>query len=389
MGSYLEMSQIKRARAAILVNSAWNVKNFRESLLENMTAKNIDVIVVIPEDDDSDALSHISCEVMKVPLSRKSINPFADLKLLLTYIKVLKAVSPDVILTFTIKPNIYGNIAGRLLGVPVISTITGLGRTFIHKNWLTKFVKLLYYIALASAEKVFFQNQDDLTLFCREKILNPAGAEVIPGSGIDLDRFSPCDDDLRNKTFFTFLFVGRMLWDKGVGEFVKASHEISKSHPDVVCQCLGPLDFDNPSAVSERQVLEWSESGIIQYLGVSSDVRQQMMMADCIVLPSYREGLPRVLLEASALERPVISTDVPGCRDVICDNVTGLLCDPHNTTDLAEKMVQMVSLPEAKRSKMGAAGRHYIEKYFSSSVVNDRYLTVIFSITGVRQVIDD
>jgi glycosyltransferase involved in cell wall biosynthesis len=279
-------------------------------------------------------------------------------------------------LGYTAKPNIYGSMAARAVGARVINNISGLGTVFIKHNLLTKLVSGLYRASLAGSSTVFFQNRDDMALFVEKRLVRQGQAQLLPGSGVDLDHFKPRQDG-RAPGPFRFLLVARLLWDKGVGEYVEAARLVRRTHPGVVFQILGPVGAINRTAVPPEELERWRAEGTIGYLGASDDVRVAMERADCVVLPSYREGLPRSLVEGSAMGKPLIGTDVPGCRDVIVDGQTGFLCQVRSAQSLAEAMLRMLKLPEAERLNMGMRGRGRVESEYCESRVISKYLAAI------------
>jgi glycosyltransferase involved in cell wall biosynthesis len=260
--------------------------------------------------------------------------------------------------------------------------VTGLGSAFIKGGWLSGVVRGLYRLALARSQVVFFQNLDDQRFFISNGLVPKAIADCLPGSGVDLQKFAP--RPLSHSSRFRFLLIARMLWDKGVGEYVEAARLLRKQGLNVEFCLLGFLDVKNPSAISCAQMDAWVTEGVVRYLGVSDHVGDEIARADCVVLPSYREGIPRSLLEAAAIARPVITTDVVGCREVVEDGVTGLLCQPRDAVDLADKMGQMVSASRKERETMGRLGRRKMELEFDEKLVIDKYLDAIAAVLARR-----
>jgi glycosyltransferase involved in cell wall biosynthesis len=218
-------------------------------------------------------------------------------------------------------------------------------------------------------------NNDDLTLFVVNKLVSQTAADRLPGIGVDIDRFAPIP--LPDKAALRFLLIARMLWDKGIGEFVEAARILKGQGLHAEFCLLGFLDVQNPAAISHQQMDEWVEEGVIQYLGVSDNVAEEIALADCVVLPSYREGVPRTLLEAAAMARPIVTTDSIGCRDVVDDSVSGYLCQPRDAVDLADKISKIVALSHAERTAMGLRGRKKMEREFDEQIVIDKYLGAI------------
>ncbi|HEV6966449.1 glycosyltransferase family 4 protein [Roseateles sp.] len=371
-------------KVVICINTAWNILNFRRGLIEALLKKGHEVIALAPRDEFADELVRAGCRFVDMPMPNGGTNPIEDLRLLARLKSFLRKERPDVLLTYTAKPNIYGAFAARSCGVPVVTNVAGLGAVFISKSIVTLVVKLLYRWALRSSARVFFQNQTDRDLFVRDGMVTMEKTGLLPGSGIDLHRFQP--QPLRSRGgSFRFLLIGRMLRDKGVTEFVEAARRLRPRFPNVEFVLLGAADYDNPAAISRVQIDSWVAEGAVKYLGTRKDVREEIASADCVVLPSYREGTPRTLLEAAAMSRPIVTTDAVGCREVVTDGETGLLCRVADTADLTEKLEKMLLLTGEQRSSMGKAGRRKMEREFDERLVVNRYLTTISEITGDTQ----
>lgn len=364
-------------KIVISVNAAWNIHNFRSGLVKAIIRHGYEVMVMAPDDRYSRRLSLLGCRFKVLPMDNNGTSPSRDLALLVKYWRVLQSVRPLVYLGYTIKPNVYGSIAAHGLGIPVINNIAGLGTTFINKNLLTSLVKRLYRVSLRKSNRVFFQNSDDLNLFVQAGLIQPGSADILPGSGIDLNHFSPAPLHRASKLGFRFLLVSRMLRDKGIEEFVAAAKIVRQYMPAVQFQLLGPVDEKNPNVVSLERIRLWERDDLVKYLGETDDVRPYLNNADCIVLPSYREGTPHSLLEAAAMERPIITTDVAGCREVVDHDNNGFLCKVKDASDLAEKMMQMVSLSHEQRLAMGVRGRIKIVTEFDENIVIEKYLNTI------------
>jgi len=308
-------------------------------------------------------------------LDRKGTNPIKDLKLFFEYFLLFRKLKPNLVINFTIKPNIYGSISAGLLGIPSISVITGLGYVFIRESWLTKFVKLLYWLAFRFNRAVVFQNSEDMKTL--EK-LREGECLLIESSGVDLKHFDPELCKEAKKDEFTFLFVGRLLTDKGIYELMKAFERMKKENPKLKLIIVGSPDEGNPNSVSEGELEKWVKEGLIEWHGFQEDVRPFYCMVDCVVLPSYyREGVPRVLLEAMAMEKPIITTDAPGCRNVCIDGVNGFLVKPKDVESLYLAMKRMVELGDEKLREFGKAGRRLAEEKYSVEKIVGEYINLI------------
>lgn len=359
-------------------NTSWYLWNYRYGLIQTLLASGNEIDILAPFDQTSEKFSRLGCNIYPISMNRKGVNVIQEIILVLRLYKVVKQVDPDVLVTFTVKPVIYIGLIARFLGIPVAATITGLGTAFIRKSWVTKVVKKMYKAGLASAHTVLFQNADDRDLFVKEGLARPKQAQQIPGSGIDLEKFSFLPKlDVGPEKLTIFLLAGRMLWDKGIREYIDAAKIVRDRYPNAVFQLLGEIGSDNVTAIPRAQILAWQDTGIISYLGVTSDIRPYIQEADCVVLPSYREGLSRTLLEAGAIGRPVLAARVTGCKEVVEDGRTGLLFHPRDSIDLAEKMSDFMVLPRVDRDRMGREARLKMEKEFDEKFVIQRYCKII------------
>ena len=390
----------------ISVNTSWNIINFRSSLIRALIIDGHEVIAVSPNDEYSEKIKSLGCQYIALPIDNKGLNPLKDILLFFRYLKIFILHRPDVYMGFTIKPNIYGSIAARLLEISVINNITGLGTVFIKLSFITQLVKLLYKLSLQRSYCVFFQNSEDRRLFVNEKIVNNNyskkinNLQLLPGSGIDLDyydldnykRLSKNNNNIKkldtqnknkkkiNGEYFNFLFIGRIIKDKGVMEFVKAARLVKLENLRVRFTILGFIDDKNSNAFKRSEIEEWISEGLIDYLGEAEDVREAISKSDCVVLPSYREGTPRTLLEAASMKRPIIATDVVGCREVVVNEENGFLCKPFDAFDLYLKMIKMINLDPAEREKMGINGRKKMVQLFDEKIVIEKYRVAIKSL---------
>ena len=362
-------------------NTSWNLWNFRYSLMKALRNKNYNVIAVAPKDKFSELLKREFEFIELTNLNRRGKNPLKDLKLFFEFFNIYKEIKPDLVINFTIKPVIYSSYACSLLKIRTISVITGLGYVYTRENILPRITNILYKLSLTYNTNIIFQNLEDMKMFLEKEIVSKEKALLIKGSGIDTVKFSPtfCESlsQISEKGNVTFLMISRILWDKGVKEFVESAKFIKKKYPYVKFQLLGPIDSGNPSGISKETIRNWQKMGIIEYLGETEDVRPFICQADCIVLPSYREGLPRVLLEAMAMEKPIITTDVPGCRDTVIDGINGFLVKPRDIKDLRTAFEKFLNLPAKERKRMGKKGREMVLKEFDEKIVIEKYLEVI------------
>ena len=370
---------MKNKNIVICSNYAWTIYAFRLPLIRELEKNGYCIYILTQEDKYTKYIKKDFKNCFNLYLDRSGLNPFHDIITCIHITLFLLIIKPDALLTFTIKPNIYGGFVTRLLGIPHFPNITGLGSTFLGTSKLKKLVQMMYKLALSKSTKVFFQNNDDLNLFNNLNIVSISRSVRLPGSGVDLKRYQPSTQILcttSNKKF-RFLLVSRMLWDKGIGEYVAAARYIINKYQNVEFCLLGFLGVQNPSAISEQQMNKWTTEGVVSYLGVSDDVRKELSEANCVILPSYREGVPRSLLEAASMAIPIITTDTVGCRDAIEDGKSGFLSKVKNISDLSKKMELMINLSPAERKSMGLHGRKKMEVEFDQNIVLKMYINAL------------
>lgn len=358
------------------VNAAWNVWNFRRNVVAVFVAEGHRVTVLAPVDGSETHLQEIGASFTALRMNPAGLNPLQDLGLLRRIYKEFARQRPDLVLGFTIKNNLYGAIAAKRLGIPFIPNVTGLGTAFLSGGALQMIAEKLYRFAFRSLPIVFFQNVDDAELFLQRRLVRRAQVRVLPGSGIDLEYFAPAAYP-RPDLPPTFLMIARVLRDKGVVEFIEAAKLVRARHPEARFQLVGPADGNNRTAISLAQVREWEGSHGIEYLGAVADVRPIIADAHCVVLPSYREGAPRTLIEAAALARPLIAAGVPGCRAVVEPEKNGFLCAPRDADDLADACLRFLSLPREAQIEMGLASRCKMEREYDQRIVIDAYREAI------------
>jgi len=362
-------------KIAIVVNNSWYAWNMRANLGFAFQKKGYKVVFISPYDKYSENIKE-HFEYIDIKINSKGMNPIEDLKTIYAFYCVYKDIKPDIILHYNIKPNIYGTIAASILNIPTINNIAGLGTLFIKQNFVTKIAKFLYKFSQKRATKIFFQNQDDFKMFVDENLVQKEKCDILPGSGVDVEKFLPVEK--KDDGIFRFLLVSRMLWAKGIQEFVDAAKIIKNKYNNVEFQLLGHLDVESPTAISKEQMDIWVKNGFVNYLGSSDDVRAEICKADCIVLPSfYREGTPRILLESASMEKPIITTDNVGCKDVVDAGINGFLCNIKDSVDLALKMEKMLNLTQNERSFMGKAGREKMMNFFDERIVINKYIKAI------------
>lgn len=343
-------------------NSLQTMCNFRAGVMTELVQMGYEVVIIAPKDSDITFLKQNQIRLIPIEMDCKGMNPFADIQFARTLKRIYKKEKFNFLFHYTIKPVVYGSWAARKTKTLQISVITGLGYTFIRKGWITRVAKFLYRLSLRTANEVWFLNQEDKTLFVEQSLLSPFKARLIYGEGVDVAKYKSQSDLLSIP--FTFLFIGRVLWDKGVGEFVKAAQVVKKQHPKVQFQILGQLGANNPACVSIQQMEEWEQTRTVKYLGETSNVLPYIENATCVVLPSYREGVSRVLLEAASMERPIIASNVPGCREIVIEGYNGFLCEAQDTNSLIACMMHMLSISQVELEAFGKNGRTHVIKHF-------------------------
>ena len=361
----------QKYKIAFVGNSLHTMCNFRLGVMSELVRMGYEVVVIAPKDSNITAFKQTQIRLIPVEIDCKGMNPFVDLHLVTTLKNIYKKEKFDFIFHYTIKPVIYGGWAARKAKIPQISVVTGLGYTFIRKGWINRISKALYRFSLRSSKEVWFLNQEDKALFVEENILAQFQARVIGGEGVNVDTYQSFNMPASEP--FTFLFIGRVLWDKGIGEYVEAAQVIKKQHPKVQFKILGQLGANNPACVNSQQMNLWEQTGAVKYLGETSNVLPYIEQAHCIVLPSYREGVSRVLLEAASMERPIIASNVPGCREIVVDGITGFLCEPQSVNTLIACMMHMLSLSEEIRKEFGQNARDRVCQLFDEKKIIHLY----------------
>lgn len=365
------------ATIAISANTSWYLYNFRKNTILSLIKQGYSVVAIAPHDEYSKKLSDLGCQFIHINIDQGGTNPVRDIKTFFDFYRIYRNNYIDVVLNFTPKNNIYSTLAASFNDTKSINNIAGLGVLFINESITSKIARFLYKISQRKASMLFFQNEEDRTLFEDKKITTSVETDCLPGSGVDLSRFvlSPALDDGVVK----FLLIARMLYDKGIGQYVDAARLLKEKYGSKVeFQLLGFLDVNNPSAVSKSDMENWTDKGIVNYLGVSDNVEQDIAKVDCMVLPSYyREGVPKSLLEAGAMGKPIVTTDSIGCRETVDDGVNGYLCEPRSSENLIEKLDLIINLTHQQRLSMGKQSRLKVEYEFDEKIVIKKYIDVV------------
>lgn len=368
-------------KVIISANVFFTITNFRIELLKALKNEDYEIVCIANNDELSyssyQILEDLNIKFIQADISRKGLNPIEDLRYLFNLVEIYKKEKADIVLHFTIKPNIYGTIAAKLAGVKSINTINGLGSAIIGGGMLAKVLKLLYKFSLNFSTKIFFQNEDDKSFFLDNKIVNKDKVSIVPGSGVDTKFFNDCDSTSKK---LTFLLVARLLKDKGIYEYIEAVKVLKKKYADVEFLLAGQFDDGNPTAIQKFEVEKWGNNGIIKFLGKTDNIKEFLKLTDVVVLPSYREGLSRFLIESACASKPIVTTNVAGCKDVVEDGVNGFLCEAKDSKSLEEAIEKMINLHKNELFKMGENSKKIVTERFDKDIVNNIYLKVIKSL---------
>lgn len=355
----------------VLANFGMGLYNFRKELLEELIKQKHEVYVSLPDDDEYvTKLTNIGCKFIETSVSRRGTNPLTDLKLLLNYRKIVKNVKPDMVLTYTIKPNIYGGLVCRISKIPYIANITGLGTAVENSGLLQKVTLFLYRFSLSKARCVFFQNRENQEFMTKRKVIK-GGYKILPGSGVNLNHYELID--YPSDEYINFLFISRIMKEKGIDQYLEAASYITEKYSNTVFHIVGFCESEY-----EDQLIEMQAKGIVKFHGKQSDVREFYKISHCTIHPSYYpEGMSNVLLETAACGRPIITTNRSGCREVVDVGVNGYIVEQKSSKDLIEKIEKFINLDYESKKQMGIRGRYKVEEEFDRQIVTDTYLSVI------------
>jgi len=364
-------------RVVLTGNSCFMIANFRAGLIRQLISMGIEVIVLAPSDKYRPPLERMGCRVVDLKMDRNGTSLLSEILLLMRILRFLFREKPEFVFSYTIKNNLYSGICCQALGIPFVPNVTGLGPAFNQTGALNRLVRGLYRVAFSKARVVFFQNPDDRSLFLEGGLIQTEQSRLVFGSGVNLRHFAyapyPVDRDQ-----VIFLLPARLIEGKGIRIFVEVAREFRKKDDKLRFQLLGPIDHSSDSAIPVEHIESWVNEGVVEYLGQLEDVRPSLANADCIVLPTwYREGTPRVLLEAAAVGRPAITTNTPGCREAVLDGVNGLICEPRDRKSLAGAIKRFLEFPIASRKELGRAARARAEALFDEQCVVASYLAVL------------
>lgn len=358
----------------ILANSSGGLYAFRCELLKRLIEQGNEVYCSVPFLERIEELSELGCKCIETKISRRGVNPFEDFKLFLHYSKLLKKIKPDVVLCYTIKPNIYGGLACQSKRIPYVVNITGLGNAIENKGILQKIALFLYKMGLKKARKVFFQNSENQK-FMTENGYVKVENELLPGSGVNIDRH--CFEDYpAEREEIVLLTIGRLMKAKGTDEILSAAEILKKEYPNLIFRFIGRNDSNY-----DEKIKEAVDKGIIEFLGFQKDVHSFVKECDAVLHASYFEGMSNVLLETASSGRPVIASNIPGCRETFDNGVSGIAFKPRDVDDLVRAVKEFINLPYDKRVSMGKAGREKIEREFNREIIIEKYIDIINKIT--------
>jgi glycosyltransferase involved in cell wall biosynthesis len=359
-------------------NTDWYLYNYRSSLIKHLISKGVNVVTISPSGPYVMKLEELGCRALCVGMQRRSFNPIREIKLILMLTDYFKRETPDLVHNLTLKCVIYGSLAAWLAKIQcIVNSITGLGHIFTNprrKRLMAKYVIakyivgiMLYIIGKMGNIRIILQNSDDKDDLFSRHCISQSQIRIVPGSGVNIEKYYPSIIK-SNRNKFRVLCATRLLWDKGIGEFIEAARIIKKSGMDIECLLAGSPDVGNPSSIDPYDLLSWVNEGCIHYLGAVEDIAELLSKVDLVALASYREGFPRGLLEASACGLPIIATDVAGCRTLVKNGVNGLLVSPRDAQALAQAIIYCAENPDLCR-RMGEAGRQLVINCYSDDVI--------------------
>lgn len=361
----------------VLSNAIGGLYNFRRELIQELVVRKYRVYIASPQGNKISYFIELGCIYNETLFNRRGMNPIQELNLIENYEEIIKEITPDLILTYTIKPNIYGNYIADKYNIPVIMNITGLG-TSLTTGKLKGIIKKMYKYACIKSKYVFFQNQDNHEFFISNNLVDINKTKIISGSGVNLQIYKPIEKTNKDE-IIRFIYIGRLMRDKGIEEYLKSADNITKQYSNVEFQILGSFEEER-----YKDIIKKNNNPHIKYLGRSNDVRQEIKEVDCIVNPSYHEGMSNALLEGAAMGKPLIASNIPGCKEIIDDKENGYLFKVKSVEDLEDKLIQFIGLKEETRLAMGTHSRKKVEKQFDRNIVVNEYMNAIHGILNDR-----
>lgn len=362
-------------------NTSWFLYNFRRNTIKKFIDDGNKVYCLCPKDEFSKKLSDLGCDFIELPMSGKTTSVVSSLYSIIFSFFRIKKINPDIIFNSTIKNNIFIGLIAKLLHIDYCNNVSGLGTAFIHDGFKFKLARKMYGFVNRSAKHTFFENEDDYNFFINSKLALKEKSSILPGSGVDLDLFSY--HNLPKLDNFRFVMISRLIKDKGIVEYINAIKVVKNKYPNVEFDLVGPLGVSNKTSIDKNTVDHWVESGLINYHGEQKDVRPFLINAHIFVLPSYREGLPRSVLEAQSIGRPAIVTDVPGCRQSIFNGKTGWLCEVKSSESLSNVMINILENEVINLEQMSLDSRQWVEENFSTDIVVKENLKQLNNMQGI------
>ncbi len=364
-------------KIAFVANTCWNIYNFRKGLVHHFAAKGDEIIVLAPKDEYTEQVENWGAKCIHTPLEGTGTNPLKDVGYLKRLNSIFRSEKPDVILSFTIKSNIYACIAGKFNRIPVICNVSGLGTVFLVKGIAGKMAMTLYRFAFRFSKHIFFQNADDKQLFRSMVRIDDKRTSILPGSGIDLRhfKFTPLPNNDQTK----FVMISRVIIEKGVREYAEVAASFSKDE-SVSFTLVGKFDAQHARSIKKEELDHWISSGWIEYKSHSDKIKDIITSHDAVILPSYREGTSRTLLEGAAMGRPLLTSNVPGCRDVVKDGYNGFIFEVKNSKNIVDKLKLFLSLSQEERQQMATNSRTLVEETYDERIIIDKYTNAIHRI---------
>lgn len=361
-----------KKKIAFVGNTSFSMYNFRIGVIRHFSKK-YEVVVIAPEDEYSDFFKNEGIRYIPIVMENKGTNVVNDMRLMKSLYKIYKTEKFDFVFHYTIKPVIYGSIASSLQSIKSIAITTGLGFAFMKESLMNKIVKVMYKVALRKVSEVWFLNHDDCNVFVSNKLVSKNKTYILNSEGVDMEHFAPMERS-QNDGKFHFLLFSRLIKEKGIREYAEAAKRLKEKYPNMVFSLLGKIDVGTNGNISSEEIDGWVNDGYIDYKGYSLEVRQYIADSDCVVLPSYyREGIPRCLMEAMSMKKPIITTNNVGCVELIEDGANGYMCEPRSVEELMNKMEQLYLLNEEQRVAMGEAGRNIIKQKFDEKIIISDY----------------
>jgi glycosyltransferase involved in cell wall biosynthesis len=357
------------AKILILANNDVGLYKFRKELIEKLR-ENHEIFISLPFGEFIPGLEELGCKFINTPISRRGKNPLTDIKLLIKYIDMIKKIKPNVVLTYTIKPNVYGGLVSSIFGVPYIANITGLGTAVENKGLLQKVTFYLYRIGLKNSSCVFFQNEENRNIFIKENIVR-SKYRLITGSGVNLTEYK-FEQYPESEENINFLFIGRVMKAKGINELLNVAKRVKQEFPNVQFNLVGSKEEDYTNILKE-----YEENNIIVYYGRQNNVRIFIKNCHAIINPSHHEGMSNVLLESASIGRPVLASKIPGCKETFDEGISGLGFKVKDEDSLYKAIVQFIKLPLEQKMHMGLAGRKKMEKEFDRNLIINAYMEEI------------